>query len=85
MLAPMEPGSRGQPSLRQRPQSRSCRSSRSPPYDTRNLKKAFRVVFDWAAARDLLSHTRGIYGAPLDDPDTTPEANLVTDGFLPVV
>ncbi len=37
------------------------------PYDTRDLKKAFRVVFDWAVARDLLSHVRGIYGVPLDD------------------
>jgi DNA gyrase inhibitor GyrI len=55
------------------------------PYDTPDLKKAFRVVLDWAAARDLLSHMRGISSVPLDDPDTTPEANLVTDGFLPVV
>ena len=96
MLTPMELGARGRSSLRQRRQSRSCRSSR-----------AFRVVFDRAAARDLQSHMRGIYGVPLDDErcdagfdfgpckvylitchdglDTTPEPDLVADVFLPVV
>jgi len=36
-------------------------------YGTEDLRKAFRVVFDWAVARDLLSQMRGIYGVPLDD------------------
>lgn len=82
------------------------------PYETRDLEKAFRVVFDWAVTRDLVSHMCG--GVPLDDelydagfdaaydtlyggvaatvsararrrPDTTPEPDLATDVFLPVM
>jgi hypothetical protein len=83
----VEPGARGRSNPDLRRLSRSC------------PENAFRVVFDWAVAGDLLSHMRGIHGVPLDDrldaaydtlnyhndPDTTPEPDLVTDVFLPVV
>jgi AraC family transcriptional regulator len=52
------------------------------PYDESRLAKAFSATWDWAAAQDIRTRLRGIYGIPYDDPYSVPSKDLRYDACL---
>lgn len=52
------------------------------PYTTADLAATFRVPWVWARSAGLMSRLRGIYGVPLDDPESVPSETIGYDaGF----
>ena len=47
-----------------------------------NLNATFGQIWSWAEAADTLKGLQGIYGVPLDDPKSVPDARLRYDACL---